>query len=574
MQITGLEPNLILGCNLTSDAVDLKGNVASITGSPVFSEADGVTFDGSSRIGYGDFIAIFTALTIAFYSKPSSFGTSKYVFSQTQATPFANSTFIIFWSGATYRLYIIKASGVYAFRECSISVNDGDHVAFVFSGSTRIDVYVNGVKRNGSLTGAIPDVMANSSVAVSLGASATNIAPVLGGSVKYVEMYDVAKSDAEITILFNTRETPDLPNPPETVNAYATAGVDGAIFVSWSAPSAGATPTSYNLYYSTTSPVTTDDTKISGLVIGDSPKIITGLTPAVEIFVAMTSENLSGESALSAEDSATPTGTAPDVPEITTLSQNVYYFENGFITIEGICGDAEQFILVFRNNSELVERVYHHFSGTDFTISDLPIIEGNNTFKLLSCSKNLCSLYSDTIAITGHDTKVTINNTFKLSSVAESFFDRLITDTNFHAWCNTYIGSYPKILLGVNENNYPDDDFFIAIMPERKNLGEVQNTNDVSIVVACVLSDGVVQNEISDPYTAIKYEKMSGVLLVDEIGEQVKKYLSLEAQKHGQSLDDVNYQINRVEAFPAYVCQFRVNITIMNTIGSNSQFTW
>ena len=66
--------------------------------------------------------------------------------------------------------------------------------------------------------------------------------------------------------------------------------------------------TSYNIYHKLTSPVTTGDTKITGVT---SPHVHTGLTNDVEVFYIVTAENVRGESVASSEVSGTPTEPTP-----------------------------------------------------------------------------------------------------------------------------------------------------------------------------------------------------------------------------------------------------------------------
>jgi lysophospholipase L1-like esterase len=92
--------------------------------------------------------------------------------------------------------------------------------------------------------------------------------------------------------------TPALPPAPTDVSALAGYG---EVTISWS-PVVGAT--SYNIYYSKTSPVTkATGTKIVG---GTSPNVVSGLTIDTTYYFVVTSENADGESALSSQVSAIP----------------------------------------------------------------------------------------------------------------------------------------------------------------------------------------------------------------------------------------------------------------------------
>jgi hypothetical protein len=263
-----------------------------------------------------------------------------------------------------------------------------------------------------------------------------------------------------------------------------------------------------------------------------------------------------------------------NAPVITTLSQTKTFFENGYITITGTCQDVEQFILCYRNSTELPFNVYHHVSGTSFSITGIPFVSGNNIFKLVSYEITTNSVDSNSITVIGVNNKVTVNNNFTLANVSESMFQRLITDTVLHSGLTALAGKLPKIYLGIDEMNYPEDDFYIAITLDNKSLGETQPTNEIKIPIGIVLKDSLVSKDTSDPDALIEYEKMNGLLILDQIGELVKRHLSYEAQKHNSALDDVDYNIQRIESFPAFVCNFTINITQMVTIGNNGEYYW
>ncbi|MBF0291299.1 MAG: leucine-rich repeat domain-containing protein [Nitrospinae bacterium] len=120
------------------------------------------------------------------------------------------------------------------------------------------------------------------------------------------------------------------------------------VTVSWN-PVAGAT--SYNLYWSLTSPVTTTSAQIAGVT---SPYQHTGLTNGTAYHYAVTAVGPSGESPLSAEVSATPPGgvllaglfsdvnlaacIAAAFPGATTTTQVTGYLDCGFKNISSLAG--------------------------------------------------------------------------------------------------------------------------------------------------------------------------------------------------------------------------------------------
>ncbi len=117
-----------------------------------------------------------------------------------------------------------------------------------------------------------------------------------GGTAYY---YKVSAQDAggEGPLSSEVSATPYAPPP---TNVVATGG-DGQVTVSWTA-AIGAT--SYNLYYATTSNVTTSSTKITGATSGGAT---TGLTNGTTYYFAVTSMTNGTESALSTIVNATPT---------------------------------------------------------------------------------------------------------------------------------------------------------------------------------------------------------------------------------------------------------------------------
>ncbi|MDE2604959.1 MAG: hypothetical protein KGL68_03455 [Burkholderiales bacterium] len=93
--------------------------------------------------------------------------------------------------------------------------------------------------------------------------------------------------------------------PPATPIQLSAVAADSQVTVAWDAvPGA----TSYNLYWSDTSPVTTSSNKVTGAV---APFVHTGLTNGKIYYYAVTAVNSAGESALSGEVGATPNIPSP-----------------------------------------------------------------------------------------------------------------------------------------------------------------------------------------------------------------------------------------------------------------------
>jgi fibronectin type 3 domain-containing protein len=111
--------------------------------------------------------------------------------------------------------------------------------------------------------------------------------------------------------------TPQVPAPGAPTGVTASAG-DGQVTISWSAVTGA---TSYNLYWSTSTGVTkSNGTKIAGVT---SPYTHTGRTNGTAYFYVVTAVNAAGESAESAQVSATPQAPAPGAPTLSLLTSGL-----------------------------------------------------------------------------------------------------------------------------------------------------------------------------------------------------------------------------------------------------------
>ena len=112
-----------------------------------------------------------------------------------------------------------------------------------------------------------------------------------------------------------------LPPPPPAPTAptgMTAAGGTGQVTLSWTSVS---NATSYNIYYGTTSGVTTaNGTKIAGTT---SPYVHTGLTSGTAYYYVVTAVNSAGESVASAQYSATTAAAPPPPPPVTAAPTGV-----------------------------------------------------------------------------------------------------------------------------------------------------------------------------------------------------------------------------------------------------------
>ncbi|WP_298438869.1 DUF5666 domain-containing protein [Geobacter sp.] len=119
----------------------------------------------------------------------------------------------------------------------------------------------------------------------------------------------VGESPPSSQVSATTTSAPTVPAAPIGVGAM---GGTNQVTISWAAVTGA---TSYNIYWATTTGVTpATGTKISGAT---SPYVQTGLTGGTTYFYVVTAENAAGESAPSAQVSATPTS-APTPPSAPT----------------------------------------------------------------------------------------------------------------------------------------------------------------------------------------------------------------------------------------------------------------
>lgn len=189
-----------------------------------------------------------------------------------------------------------------------------------------------------------PGVTKSTGIKITNATSPYDIAALTNGTPYYfvvtaVNSFGESKESAEVTA------TP-IPIPAKPTGASATPG-DGQVTVTWTAV---ANATSYNIYYSTTSPVT----KTSGIKIENvtSPYVVTPLINGTEYFFVVTALNAAGESVESSEKSAIPAvGVLPPASpngvsatpgvelvtivwntKLTATSYNIYYSDTPGIT--------------------------------------------------------------------------------------------------------------------------------------------------------------------------------------------------------------------------------------------------
>ena len=168
------------------------------------------------------------------------------------------------------------------------------------SGSTSCNLYwKSGSSMSGNCTGNGTKVT---------GVTSPDVITSLTNGTTYYYMLTCQNAAGESACSSEVSGTPNVtvtvPGAPTSV--AATAG-NTQNTITWSAPSSGGTPTSYNLYWSTTDMGSTcsSGAKVTGV---SSPNIITSLTNGTKYYYMLTAVNSAGEGACSSEVNATPIG--------------------------------------------------------------------------------------------------------------------------------------------------------------------------------------------------------------------------------------------------------------------------
>src|SRR5207249_2318423 len=125
------------------------------------------------------------------------------------------------------------------------SLNVWYHVTGVYNASARtLDIYVNGVLNNGTLSGTVPASQINSAVNVNIGRRSGGF--YFNGVIADVRVYNRALSQAEIQADMNTpvRSPPPTPTPTATPTATSTpTATPTATSTPTATPTATSTPT-------------------------------------------------------------------------------------------------------------------------------------------------------------------------------------------------------------------------------------------------------------------------------------------------------------------------------------------
>ena len=126
----------------------------------------------------------------------------------------------------TFGVGVAGATNTFAQRYSTTvrSLNVWYHVAGVYNASARtLDIYVNGVLNNGTLSGTVPASQINSAVNVNIGRRSGGGGYYFNGVIDDVRIYNRALSQAEIQADMNTPVGTPISTPTPTPTPTPTA---------------------------------------------------------------------------------------------------------------------------------------------------------------------------------------------------------------------------------------------------------------------------------------------------------------------------------------------------------------
>lgn len=178
------------------------------------------------------------------------------------------------------------------------ALNTWYHVAGVYNASARtLDIYVNGVLDDGTLSGTVPASQVNTSVNVNIGRKGSGTGAYFNGLIDEVRVYNRALTQAEIQADMNSPlGTPPAP-PTAPVLASPANGATGVASnptLTWNASSGAG---SYRLQVSTDAGLTTTVIDQSNIVT--TSYVLTGLASSTTFYWRVNASNTGGTSGYS-----------------------------------------------------------------------------------------------------------------------------------------------------------------------------------------------------------------------------------------------------------------------------------
>ena len=239
----------------------------------------------------------------------------------------------------------------------------------------------------------------------------------------------------------NSSTPATIPTTPTDVTAVTATPGNGEVTIAWTAV-AGAT--SYNIYWSTTTGVTTaNGTEITGAT---NPYIQTGLTNEVTYYYLVTAVNSVGESAASAQVSAIPAvNPAPAAPTDVTATPG-----NGEVTIAWTAVAGAISYNIYWSTTTGVTTA----DGTEITGATNPYIQtgltNGTTYYYVVTAVNDNGESTASPQVTAAPTDVVMSN----YSVTESWSVTLFLGNGTTIASTTYTGTETGILAIGNDGTY------------------------------------------------------------------------------------------------------------------------
>lgn len=136
--------------------------------------------------------------------------------------------------------WISRISGTLVSRVSSSTVNDNQwhHLACIFKGSTNMDIYLDGVLNNGTLSGTIPASLSTVSFDNTIGKVGDVGGSPFNGNIDEVSIWDKGLSSDEVTEIYNSACPNDLSLHSATANLLSWWRMgEGATFsTNWTIP--------------------------------------------------------------------------------------------------------------------------------------------------------------------------------------------------------------------------------------------------------------------------------------------------------------------------------------------------
>ncbi|MFH2013821.1 MAG: LamG domain-containing protein [Patescibacteria group bacterium] len=169
---------------ISADSTAPYGVSASFNGSNQYLWSDDSDFDAS----------VTDKLVISFWLSTDTSIASSFIVSKYNGST-SNKSYLIFKSNTSLIFYVSTDGSTTTSRTCAVAISTGlmYHFVCVFDG-TNLDIYANGVKSNGALSGAIPANLFSSNANFAIGSEATG-GSYFNGKISQVKVFNALPAD-------------------------------------------------------------------------------------------------------------------------------------------------------------------------------------------------------------------------------------------------------------------------------------------------------------------------------------------------------------------------------------------